>query len=72
MKRQTNIRLDEELIEGLQALKDRYGTPAAEAVRRALRMWLEAQGVKVKPVTAQKVRPVRAKKGGTQKRTRRT
>ena len=42
MKRQTNIRLDEELIDGLQELKDRYGTPAAEAIRRAVRMFLEA------------------------------
>ncbi len=67
MKRQTNIRLDEELIEGLQELKYRYGTPAAEAIRRAVRMWLEAQGVKVKPVTAKKAKPVRAKKGGTRK-----
>ena len=60
MKRQTNIRLDDELIEALQELKDRYGTPAAEAIRRALRMWLEAQGVTVKPVSA--------KKGGRGKR----
>ncbi len=68
MKYQTNIRLDEELIEGLQELKDRYGTPAAEGIRRALRMWLEAQGVKVKPITAKKAKPVRAKKGGKRKR----
>ena len=68
MKRQTNIRLDQELIDGLQELKDRYGTPAAEAIRRALRMWLEAQGVKVKTVTAKKLKPVGAKKGGERKR----
>ncbi len=68
MKYQTNIRLDEELIEGLQELKDRHGTPAAEAVRRALRMWLEAQGVKVRPTAAKKTKRVKEKQRRTRKR----
>ena len=59
-KRQTNIRLDEDLLAALQEVKDRHGTPASEAVRRALRMWLASEGVKV-------TRPT-ARKGGKRKR----
>jgi predicted DNA-binding protein len=41
----TGIRLDVELIEGLEALKERDGTPMAESIRRAIRHYLEAKGV---------------------------
>ncbi|MFN7982947.1 MAG: ribbon-helix-helix protein, CopG family [Vicinamibacterales bacterium] len=37
--------LDPELAAGLKAIKDRVGTPEAETVRRALREYLEKEGV---------------------------
>lgn len=41
----TTIRLDEELLEGLQLVHKRDGVPPSEQVRRAIRMWLESKGV---------------------------
>jgi len=35
-------------MEGLQAIRERDGVPISEQVRRAIRMWLEAEGIKVK------------------------
>ena len=58
-KRQMNIRLDENLLAALQEAKDRHGTPAAEAVRRGLRMWLASEGVTIQP-------PARAERRDTQ------
>ena len=46
--RQTNIRIDSELLDGLRAILERDGVPVSEQVRRAIRMWLESKGVKVK------------------------
>jgi Arc/MetJ-type ribon-helix-helix transcriptional regulator len=48
LKRTTTFRFDEELYAGLEQLKERDGIPVSEQVRRALRMWLESKGVKVK------------------------
>ena len=42
------MRIDDELLDGLQAVKDRDGVPVSEQVRRAIHAWLEAKGVKVK------------------------
>ena len=39
------FRIDEELIEGMDAVKERDGVPLSEQVRRAIRMWLDAKGV---------------------------
>ena len=44
-KKLAAFRLDPELIEGLQAIKDRTGAPTAEQVRRAIVAWLEQNGV---------------------------
>jgi predicted DNA-binding protein len=44
-KRLAAFRLDQELIDGLQAIKDRTGVPIAEQVRRAILVWLKDQGV---------------------------
>ena len=44
--RQTNFRLEEELLEALQAIRERDGIPVAEQVRRALQAWIEAKGVR--------------------------
>jgi len=38
-------RLDDELLKGLEAVKERDGVPVSEQVRRAVRTWLEAKGV---------------------------
>ncbi len=37
--------LDDELAEGLKTLKVERGVPESEQVRRAVRMWLEAEGI---------------------------
>ncbi len=47
-KRQTAFRIDDEIMEGLEMLKERDGISFAEQVRRALRTWLESKGVSVK------------------------
>jgi hypothetical protein len=47
-RRLTNVRLDDELIEVLQTIKERDGIPISEQIRRAIRDWAEARGVKVK------------------------
>jgi hypothetical protein len=44
-KKLAAFRLDPELIEGLQAVKDRTGAPIAEQVRRAIVAWLKANGI---------------------------
>lgn len=42
----TTIRLDDDLLEGLQELKERDGVPVSEQVRRAIQAWLEAKGIR--------------------------
>lgn len=42
--RLANFRLDEELIEALQAIKERDGIPLTAQVRRALLAWVESKG----------------------------
>ena len=37
--------LDAELADGLTALKAERGIPKSEQVRRAIRMWLESEGI---------------------------
>jgi ribbon-helix-helix CopG family protein len=46
--RLTNIRLESELTEGLQRVKERDGISISEQVRRAVQNWLKKKGVKVK------------------------
>jgi len=45
-KKQTAFRLEPEILDGLQTVKERDGIPISEQVRRALREWLEQRGVK--------------------------
>jgi hypothetical protein len=47
-KKQTAFRIDPDILEGLQEIKARIGIPLSEQVRRALRAWLDAQGVRKK------------------------
>jgi len=46
--------LDPQLSVGLKTIKERDGISESEQVRRAVRMWLESKGLRVKPTTAQK------------------
>jgi hypothetical protein len=43
--RATNFRLESELIEALQVIRDRDGIPVTEQVRRAIQAWLKEKGV---------------------------
>lgn len=47
-KKQTAFRIEPEILEGLQVVKERDGVPVSEQVRRALGAWLESKGVNVK------------------------
>ncbi len=48
-RRVSTFRLDEDLREGLEAIWRREGIPPSEQVRRAIRAWLEAKGIKTEP-----------------------
>ena len=39
--------IDPDLLAGIRAVKEVYGIPEAEQIRRGIRLWLESQGVKV-------------------------
>jgi hypothetical protein len=59
-KKLAAFRLDPELIEGLQVVKDRTGAPIAEQVRRAIVAWLRSNGVTMKterPRASKRKRP---------------
>lgn len=47
-KKQTAFRIEPEILDGLQRVKDLDGIPISEQVRRALREWLNRRGVKLK------------------------
>jgi predicted DNA-binding protein len=47
VRKQTAFRIEPEILNGLQVVKERDGVPLAEQVRRALRAWLEEKGVSV-------------------------
>lgn len=47
-RRVTTFRLDENLLDGLREIWTRDGVQPSEQVRRAIRAWLEAKGVKLK------------------------
>jgi hypothetical protein len=44
-RRRANFYLDDELLEGLKALKARVGIPESESVRRAVAEYLQRQAV---------------------------
>jgi hypothetical protein len=46
--RPINFRLETELIDGLEQVKQRDGIGLTEQVRRALHAWLKVKGVSVK------------------------
>jgi Arc/MetJ-type ribon-helix-helix transcriptional regulator len=48
--------LDQDLIDGLDALRDRDGVSASETVRRAVRAWLESKRIlKRRPAAGRRV-----------------
>ena len=57
-KRITTVRLDDEVFDGLQEIRERDGVPVSEQVRRALKLWLESKGVK------KTAKPARGKRAG--------
>ena len=60
-QRMSAFRLEEELMDAMDTVQERYGTPYSEQIRRALRAWLEQEhGIEVK--TASK-RPAKGGKG---------
>jgi len=54
-----NFYIDADLAAGLKALKERHGAPEGESVRRAVREYLERQGV---------INKAERKRAGTRKR----
>jgi hypothetical protein len=54
IKRFVGLRLDPEQFAALEAVKAKTGAPRAEQIRRAIDMWLKAQGVlpRLKATTA--------------------
>jgi hypothetical protein len=46
-KRAATFRLDDEIVDALQQVKDQHGIPLTEQVNRALELWLETMGVAV-------------------------
>ena len=47
-KKLTNFRIDSELLDALDRVRERDGIPVSEQVRRAIRLWLKQKGVTVK------------------------
>jgi len=46
-KRFTAVRIDEELLEGLERLRERDGATPAESIRRAIRAYLQEKGIDI-------------------------
>lgn len=44
-KRLTNFRIDDELMDALETIRERDGIPVSEQVRRAIELWLAEKGV---------------------------
>jgi Arc/MetJ-type ribon-helix-helix transcriptional regulator len=44
-ERSVTVRITADLMDGIEVMREKYGTPISEQIRRALRAWLEAQGV---------------------------
>jgi hypothetical protein len=61
VRRRANFYLDEHLLQGLKALKDRVGIPESESVRRAVAEYLERQGTGI-------IRKPERKRAATRKR----
>ena len=49
LRKQSNFRIDPDIMDGLQLVKERDGIPLSEQMRRALREWLRQKGALKKP-----------------------
>jgi hypothetical protein len=58
-RKMATFRVDQELLDGLQVVWERDGVQPSEQVRRAIVLWLESKGVKVKTA-----KPARGKRAG--------
>lgn len=47
-KRQANFRIDDELMNGMDQIREKTGAPVSWQVRQAIRLWLKQQGVELK------------------------
>ncbi len=54
-KTAATYRIDSEILDALQAVKDRDGVPISEQVRRALMVWLESKGMPVQKTDRKRV-----------------
>ena len=57
MRRRINFYIDEDLADGLKTIRERDGASDSEQIRRGIRLWLDAKGIKAT-----------RKKGGRKKR----
>ena len=57
--RPTNFRLESELLEGLQRIKERDGIGISEQVRRAVQDWLAKKGISVRKRPTRRASPRR-------------
>lgn len=48
VRRNTTVRLDDELYAAMQEIWERDGVQPSEQIRRALRAWLQSKGAKMK------------------------
>jgi hypothetical protein len=48
LKKQTAFRIEADILDGLQQVKQRDGIPISEQVRRALRDWLDRRNITTK------------------------
>ena len=49
VRKTLTFRIDDDLIAGLNAVQERDGVLVSEQIRRAVRAWLEAKGIKPSP-----------------------
>ena len=49
MRRRINFYIDEDLADGLKAIKERDGASESEQIRRGIKLFLESKGLKFTP-----------------------
>jgi len=59
-KQAMNIRIDADLVDALETIRDDEGIPVSEQIRRGIRLWLEQKGAAPKARRATKIRGKRS------------
>ncbi len=49
VRKMGSFRLSDDLLDAMDQVREKHGTPYSVMIRRALHMWLDAQGISVKP-----------------------